>query len=213
MGRAGRLRKPDIPHWMHRALNDALHELHLVAKSPSLTTMVKGLKDVPGASRTTIYNAFSSRRLPMPDVVDALAVYLAGRVRNVSSGQVDAVAHHFDSLWRLAEAEARYHASASTPAPPRSQPEGSAGAEAAEESTGTVTSCVPVFDVPRQRLALEPVRLRPRLDALRDAFGDTGVGEAVIVGLAEAISQLPDRRDDPTGVPSGELRPRRQVTE
>ncbi|MEV5376062.1 hypothetical protein AB0L26_08820 [Streptomyces nondiastaticus] len=181
VGRAGRLSKPDIPYKMHRALNDALHQLHLVAKSPSLTTMVKGLKDVPGASRTTIYNAFSSQRLPMSGVVDALVVYLAERVRNVSPAQVDAVSSHFDNLWCLAEAEARSRAT-STHAPPRSEP---------EEPAEAVVLSVPLLDAPRQRLALEPVRLRSRLDSLREAFGDAEVDEAVIAGVAEAISALP----------------------
>ncbi|WP_424886888.1 hypothetical protein [Streptomyces sp. XH2] len=178
---------------MHRALNDALHELHLVAKCPSLTTMVKGLKNVPGASRTTIYNAFSSKRLPMSGVVDALVVYLAERVRNVSSAQVDAVSNHFDNLWYLAEAEARSHA-ASAPAPPRSQPE--------ESAAEAVVLSIPALDTPRQRLALEPVRLRSRLDSLREAFGDAEVDEAVIAGVAEAISALPGQHGDRAGAAS-----------
>lgn len=185
MGRAGRLSKPDIPHRMHRALNDALHELHLVAKAPSVTAMVKGLQDVPGASRTTVYNAFSSRRLPMAGVVDAIVVYLAEQVRHVTPPQVDAVSIHFDNLWRLAEAEARSHPTPASP-PPTSE---------ATEETGAAVSSMPAVDAPRQRLVLEPVRLRSRLDALREAFGDMEVGEAVIAGVAEAISALPGTHD------------------
>ncbi|MFE4059619.1 hypothetical protein ACFXP3_25575 [Streptomyces sp. NPDC059096] len=167
---------------MHRALNDALHELHLVAKGPSLTTMSRDLMErrVPGVSRTTIYNAFSSQRLPMPGAVDAIVVYLADQVRNVTPEQVDAVAVHFDNLWYLAEGEARSHASAPPPA----------HAEATD-SAATVTLSVPALAAPRKRLALEPVRLRSRLDALREGFGDLEVSEAVIAGVAEAISALP----------------------
>lgn len=183
MGRAGRLSKPDIPHRMHRALNDALHELHLVAKGPSLSRMAEDLrkKRVPGVSRTTIYNAFSSQRLPMAGVVDAVVVYLADQVRHVTPEQVDAVSIRFDNLWYLAEAEARSHAS-STSTPPHSEATGTAGA---------VALSVPALAVPRQRLVLEPVRLRSRLDELREAFGDLEVSEAVIAGVAEAISALP----------------------
>ncbi|GGX40999.1 hypothetical protein GCM10010353_65480 [Streptomyces chryseus] len=183
MGRAGRLSKPDIPHRMHRALNHALHELHLVAKAPSLSRMAGGLRKrkVPGVSRTTIYNAFSSQRLPMAGVVDATVVYLADQVRNVTAEQVDAVSIHFDNLWYLAEAEARSHPT-SAPTPPDSEPSGAAGA---------VVVSVPVLNAPRQRLALEPVRLRSRLDALREVFGDFEVSEAVIAGVAEAIVALP----------------------
>ncbi|MCF3103233.1 hypothetical protein IPZ58_16840 [Streptomyces roseoverticillatus] len=183
---------------MHRALNDALHELHLVAKGPSLTTMVKGLKNVPGASRTTIYNAFSSQRLPMSGVVDALVVYLAERVRNVSPAQVDAVSNHFDNLWYLAEAEARSCTPTSTPAPPRPD---------SERPAEPVVLSLPVLDAPRQRLALEPVRLRSRLDSLREAFGDAEVDEAVIAGVAEAISALPGPYGDRTGVTSARRSP------
>ncbi|MEU0738638.1 hypothetical protein [Streptomyces sp. NPDC006134] len=141
-------------------------------------------KKVPGVSRTTIYNAFSSQRLPMAGVVDAVVVYLADQVRHVTPEQVDAVSIRFDNLWYLAEAEARSHAT-STSSPPRSEDTGTAGA-------GVLS--VPALAAPRQRLVLEPVRLRSRLDELRKAFGDLEVSEAVIAGVAEAISALPGTR-------------------
>ncbi|MFI9255211.1 hypothetical protein [Streptomyces sp. NPDC053069] len=144
-------------------------------------------KRVPGVSRTTIYNAFSSQRLPMAGVVDAVVVYLADQVRHVTPEQVDAVSIRFDNLWYLAEAEARSQAEArshatSTSPPPHSEATGTAGA---------ATLSVPALAASRQHLVLEPVRLRSRLDELREAFGDLEVSEAVIAGVAEAISALP----------------------
>ncbi|MFG3039276.1 hypothetical protein ACGFYZ_20505 [Streptomyces sp. NPDC048330] len=139
---------------------------------------------VPGVSRTTVYNAFSSLRLPMPGVVDAIVVHLAVQVRNVTPEQVDRVSIHFDNLWYLAETEARSYAAART-APPRSETAGAAR---------TAPLHVGSLGAPRRRLAIEPVRLRSRLDALREAFGDAEVSEAVIAHVSEAIHALPDPR-------------------
>ncbi|MFD3378950.1 MULTISPECIES: hypothetical protein [unclassified Streptomyces] len=109
MARAGRLRKPELTGQAHRALNDALHQLHAYAKYPPLTSLEKALAQtgVPYASRATIHNAFSSTRLPRVGLVDALVVELASRVRNTDPEKIDAVSIAFDNLWFLADSEDR----------------------------------------------------------------------------------------------------------
>ncbi|WP_330289862.1 hypothetical protein [Streptomyces sp. NBC_00576] len=111
MARAGRLKKPELTGQAHRALNDALHQLHAYAKYPPLTSLEGALAQtgVPYASRATIHNAFSSTRLPRVGLVDALAVELASRVRNTDPEKIDAVSIAFDNLWFLADLEDRQH--------------------------------------------------------------------------------------------------------
>lgn len=97
MGRAGRLRKPEL-HRSHKELNRALHELHKGAGLPSLATVATELKGA-GISRSTIYDAFSSTRLPNWHVVDALVEVLATRhPRTAPEQQVET----FHALWLLA---------------------------------------------------------------------------------------------------------------
>ncbi|MFJ1954631.1 hypothetical protein ACIOGT_25775 [Streptomyces microflavus] len=104
------MQKPELSPGAHSALNDALHRLHQLAKYPSLNSMAAALtaREVNDASRTTIYNAFSSSRLPMPGLVDAVVVELASRVRNVTPEQIDAACVGFDNLWFLADFEDRH---------------------------------------------------------------------------------------------------------
>ncbi|MFB6555912.1 hypothetical protein [Streptomyces sp. NPDC056405] len=104
------MQKPELSLGAHSALNDALHRLHRLAKYPSLNSMAAALaaRKVNDASRTTIYNAFSSSRLPMPGLVDAVVVELASRVRNVTPEQIDAACVGFDNLWFLADFEDRH---------------------------------------------------------------------------------------------------------
>ncbi|WP_046733708.1 hypothetical protein [Streptomyces humi] len=109
MARAGRLKKPILTAEAHRALNNAPHQLHVYAKYPTLTSMEDTLEGdrVPLASRATIHNAFSSTRLPRVGLVDALAVDLAARIRNVEPEMIDKVSVIFDNLWFLADIEDR----------------------------------------------------------------------------------------------------------
>lgn len=97
MGRAGRLRKPDL-RGSHKELNTALHELHKGAGLPSLARMAKELEGAE-ISRSTIYDAFSSTRLPAWHVVDALVEVLATRHPRTTPEQV---AETFHALWLLA---------------------------------------------------------------------------------------------------------------
>ncbi|WP_189867137.1 PP2C family protein-serine/threonine phosphatase [Streptomyces poonensis] len=77
MGRAGRLRRPDLAG-AHGELNTALHRLHLLAGLPSLTEVARTLSGA-GISRSTIHDAFCSRRLPKWKVVDALVEVLSSQ--------------------------------------------------------------------------------------------------------------------------------------
>lgn len=74
MGRAGRLHKPELTG-SHGRLNKALHTLHKEAGLMPLSGMVRTL-DGSGISRSTIYDAFSSTRLPAWHVVEALVEVL-----------------------------------------------------------------------------------------------------------------------------------------
>lgn len=116
MGRAGRLRKPEL-HGNHKELNRALHELHKGAGLPSLATVATELKGA-GISRSTIYDAFSSTRLPNWHVVDALVEVLATRhPRTAPEHEVES----FHALWLLAvdEEDDADHAPRSAPEEPQ----------------------------------------------------------------------------------------------
>lgn len=97
MGRAGRLRKPEL-HGGHKELNRALHELHKGAGLPSLATVATELQGA-GISRSTIYDAFSSTRLPNWHVIDALVEVLGARHPRTTPEQE---ADTFHALWLLA---------------------------------------------------------------------------------------------------------------
>ncbi|MGW6559430.1 DUF5710 domain-containing protein [Streptomyces hydrogenans] len=96
-----------------------MHELHKGAGLPSLATVATELKGA-GISRSTIYDAFSSTRLPNWHVIDALVEILATRHPRTTPEQE---AENFHALWLLSvdeeEDDAR-HA-------PRDAPEGSQG--------------------------------------------------------------------------------------
>lgn len=97
VGRPGRLSKPEL-RGNHKELNRALHELHKGAGLPSLAAMAAELKGA-GISRSTIYDAFSSTRLPNWHVVDALVEVLATRhPRTAPEQEVET----FHALWLLA---------------------------------------------------------------------------------------------------------------
>lgn len=97
MGRTGRLRKPEL-RGSHKDLNRALHELHKGAGLPSLATVATELKGA-GISRSTIYDAFASTRLPNWHVVDALVEVLAER-HPATAPEQEVQAFH--ALWLLA---------------------------------------------------------------------------------------------------------------
>jgi effector-associated domain 2 (EAD2)-containing protein len=77
VARTGRLRRPTLSG-PHGDLNAALHDLHKGAGLPSLSDMARELRDA-GYSRSVIYDAFSSPRLPAWVVVDALVEILGSR--------------------------------------------------------------------------------------------------------------------------------------
>ncbi|MER6474570.1 PP2C family protein-serine/threonine phosphatase [Streptomyces collinus] len=80
MGRAGQLHKPDLGG-AHEELNTALHRLHLLAGRPSLTEVARALQGA-GISRSTVHDAFCSRRLPKWKIVDALVEVLSSQAPN-----------------------------------------------------------------------------------------------------------------------------------
>jgi len=94
MGRAGRLRKPVLTG-SHAELNAALHDLHKGAGLVSLSAMVRALEGA-GFSRSTIYDAFASTRLPSWEVVDALVEVLATKHPQMSPEEAQP---RFHRLW------------------------------------------------------------------------------------------------------------------
>lgn len=100
MGRPGVFSKPDLVGHEHRKFNDALHHLHLLAGLPSLTVMARELCGA-GMSKSSIYDAFSSTRLPRWPVVDALIEILASRAPGVTAEQQLEPMH---TLWMRAAA-------------------------------------------------------------------------------------------------------------
>lgn len=112
MGRPGVLRKPDLPEGRHRDLNEALHRLHLLAGRPSLSVMSQKLRGA-GISRSSIHDAFTSRRLPQWRVVDALIEILGAAAPTTTVEQQLSL---LNELWlRAAEAEAGHPLDASDP--------------------------------------------------------------------------------------------------
>jgi hypothetical protein len=94
MGRAGRLHKPALSG-SHATLNTALHELHKGAGLISISAMAHALNGA-GISRSTIYDAFASMRLPSWEVVDALVEILATKHPQTSPKEVQP---RFHELW------------------------------------------------------------------------------------------------------------------
>lgn len=97
MGRAGRLRKPKLSG-SHGRLNTALHELHKEAGLTSLSVMARALEGA-GISRSTIYDAFSSTRLPSWHVVEALVEVLGTKH---PQGTPEEIGPRFYELWQHA---------------------------------------------------------------------------------------------------------------
>ncbi|MFD3488761.1 DUF5710 domain-containing protein [Streptomyces sp. NPDC058665] len=100
VGRPGRFQKPKL-HGSHAQLNEALHELHRGAGLLSLGKLAEALKGAD-VKRSTIYDAFSSSRLPAWHVVDALVEILATRDPRTTP---EDVLPRFHGLWLLAVEE------------------------------------------------------------------------------------------------------------
>ncbi|MGW1876342.1 hypothetical protein [Streptomyces sp. NPDC001975] len=169
MARAGRLKKPVLTGEAHRALNDALHQLHAYAKYPTLTSMEEALQGngVRLASRATIHNAFSSTRLPRVDLVDALAVDLSARIRNVEPETIDKVSIMFDNLWFLADIEDREQDD-----------------QRKDMTADASTDETPDREVPARVPELLPAPAREALP-VPNAWGEPNVGLRVRLRLAE----------------------------
>lgn len=78
MGRTGNFRKPEIDNRSHYDLNRLLHKLHVHAAAPSSERMASALeaKNAPGLSKSSIYDAFTSSRLPSWPLVEELVLLL-----------------------------------------------------------------------------------------------------------------------------------------
>ncbi|GAA1176088.1 hypothetical protein GCM10009578_017390 [Streptomyces rhizosphaericus] len=116
-----------------------MHELHKGAGLPSLATVSTELRGA-GISRSTIYDAFSSTRLPNWHVIDALVEVLGTRHPRTTPEQE---ADTFHALWLLAvdeeEDDAR-HAPRDTSEGPQAsagdEPPGSTGDQLTVRVTG-----------------------------------------------------------------------------
>ncbi len=113
---SGRLRKPKLSDPAHAELNELLHTMHVQAGSPSGPDMARALasgskQSMPGMSRSSINDAFSSARLPSLKLVEALVVHLHGAQRVDSSdrhGQLlKEKLEHARQLWMAAEEHLR----------------------------------------------------------------------------------------------------------
>lgn len=107
MGRSGAIKQPQLPPGARRDLNQQLHRLHRSAGSPTTRDIAKSLEG--RFSHTTIHNAFSKAELPSFDVVTAVALELADRVRDLGPGadreeRLDNTDRRIGRLWK----EARY---------------------------------------------------------------------------------------------------------
>ncbi|MFD9007874.1 hypothetical protein [Streptomyces sp. NPDC059552] len=99
MGKPGLFKRPELPEGPLKALNDALHTLHLWAGRPSLSVMLQAMDASTRASRSTLHAAFTSPVLPSRDVLDSLVEVLGARARRTTpEEQID----RFDALWQAA---------------------------------------------------------------------------------------------------------------
>ncbi|PSK58397.1 hypothetical protein B0E38_01422 [Streptomyces sp. 111WW2] len=112
MGRPGELKRPVLADGPLKELNTALHELHLDAGLPSLTTMHRDLDK--RISRSSLHDAFTSAARPAWDTVDALVEILASRSRRTTPEQE---LDRFHNLWM----DAARSVLAEDPPPPASQ--------------------------------------------------------------------------------------------
>ena len=96
----GALPRPEIAHGPHRALVDALHDLHHRAGWPSLRTLAKDA----GCSHTTVSHALSAPKLPAWGIVEVLV--------EAMNGDVD----DFHDLW-LAASSTSSGANGTAPSP------------------------------------------------------------------------------------------------
>ncbi|MEU9520040.1 type I-E CRISPR-associated protein Cas6/Cse3/CasE [Streptomyces sp. NPDC048224] len=107
MGRAGEIKRPDLPAGRVRDLNAALHELHRDAGFPSAREMARAV----GLGHSTVHNLFARNRLPQYDqfmaVTGCLALRaLARRPMDGSQEQtLDAISNHLHELWHRAKAD------------------------------------------------------------------------------------------------------------
>ncbi|WP_143660098.1 hypothetical protein [Streptomyces sp. WZ.A104] len=92
------LQKPGLPPGALRELNEALHQLHLLAGWPSCPDMARMSSS---GSKSTIHAAFRKPDLPALTVVRALAYELAG----LAGRDRDEEVHRFHELWISAARE------------------------------------------------------------------------------------------------------------
>lgn len=97
MGRAGELKRPILSEGPLKELNDALHELHLDAGLPTLSTMYRELNK--RISRSSLHDALTSTARPPWDTVVALVEILGTRsIRTSAEQEID----RFQKLWKAA---------------------------------------------------------------------------------------------------------------
>ncbi|GAA1107909.1 hypothetical protein GCM10009663_57250 [Kitasatospora arboriphila] len=106
MGRAGSVRRADLPVGARRELNEALHELHRRAGFPS----ARAIGDVAGLGHTTAHKVFANRKVQSRNNVMAVADALTLRVRDWGKGvdpdrALDDALNRIEELWQKARAE------------------------------------------------------------------------------------------------------------
>ncbi|MFB7572437.1 DUF5710 domain-containing protein [Streptomyces sp. NPDC056165] len=156
-----------------------MHELHKGAGLPSLATVATELKGA-GISRSTIYDAFSSARLPNWHVIDALVEVLGTRHPRTTPEQE---ADTFYALWLLAvdeEEDGARHV-------PRDAPEGP------QSSTGDQLTVRLTSNGPKSKLT------NAQLDTLTSQVAGPLVSALVADGwqqTRERVSAIFNRRYD-----------------
>ncbi|MFI8188638.1 type I-E CRISPR-associated protein Cas6/Cse3/CasE [Streptomyces sp. NPDC085946] len=107
MGRAGEIKRPDLPAGRMRDLNVALHDLHREAGFPSAREIARAV----GLGHSTVHNLFAQERLPPYEQCMAVAGCLALRAlaRHAMGGSqeqaLDAISNRLHQLWHRAKAE------------------------------------------------------------------------------------------------------------
>ncbi|MFE7129993.1 hypothetical protein ACFVIM_03965 [Streptomyces sp. NPDC057638] len=125
MGRPGRFKHPELTEGPLKDLNNALHQLHLRAGLPSLSTMCRAMTGA--ISRTRLHDAFSKPGLPPWDVIDALVEVLATRAHSTSP---ESEIPLFERMWRTAAlAELSPGPAPAAPPRPAHSPQLTAGTE------------------------------------------------------------------------------------
>ncbi|MDQ0681090.1 hypothetical protein QFZ56_000053 [Streptomyces achromogenes] len=195
MGRAGELKRPVLSPGPLKELNDALHELHLAAGLPTLSTMYRELgKEI---SRSSLHDALTGTARPPWDTVEALVEILATRSPLTSA---EKEIGNFHTLWMNAARSliadgpaATSHADAAFTGSTVQDADDSARADAPFLHASPVAASAPFWIIATDTVAFSRVHDRLQRQLRQQLYGD--LGEALnFAGLTDG-AQFLDRGD------------------